>query len=635
MTPGTLKVRVVGSLLAALLAACIVLALIAATALADTYTVGTTADASGACNPTTSPCSLRQVIAHIHAHPFPPDTIIVPAGTYTLTLGQLLINDSMTIEGAGANRTVIEQTPVADRSTMGDRVFDIEAVSGGLTPTVSLSGVEVSGGDANADNPVDQFFGGDIRNSGVLTLTDDWITNGFACSGGGVGNSSGTVTIEQTLISGNHSACSGGDSGGVENFGTPASGTTPDLPGHLVIDDSTIADNDARLVGGVFSWNDDNNTLTITNSTIAGNFAQDESGGLARGPGGGLGLGEGIARVQNTIIADNFEKTGGVTTPTNCAPGPGLTSQGNNIDSGTDCHLHDTIPGQTDQSDTNPLLGPLQNNGGPTMTIAIAPGSPALDRVPRTGFGCPATDQRGVPRPQGTGCDIGAFELQVPPTCAGVTSNDTGAGTVTIGLSCSGTAPGPLTYALRSNPAHGTLAGFNPSTGVVQYTPSKGFVGTDTFSYSGASSGGAANTATVTIVVIGILDPTMTWGFAPHKSYTTIASLVAKGVMNGAKLKISCSGGGCRWKSHTSVPPTPKPKCKKGHPCPKPKQSTTDTLSGLFKGWHLRNKAKITVNIAKTGYIGKVFIFSFRPPRGPSSTISCLAPGSSTPGKGC
>ena len=218
------------------------------------------------------------MIAHIHAHPFPPDTIIVPGGTYTLTLGQLLINDSMTIEGAGANRTVIEQAPVADRSTMGDRVFDIEAVSGGLTPTVSISGVEVSGGDANADNPVDQFFGGDIRNSGVLTLTDDWITNGFACSGGGVGNSSGTVIIEQTLISGNHSACSGGDSGGVENFGTPASGTTPDLPGHLVIDDSTIADNDARLVGGVFSWNDDNNTLTITNSTIAGNFCRGRIG---------------------------------------------------------------------------------------------------------------------------------------------------------------------------------------------------------------------------------------------------------------------------------------------------------------------------------------------------------------------
>ena len=496
----------------------------------------------------------------------------------------------------------------------------------------------VAGGDANCNSsygplPTSACFGGDIFNAGTLTLTNDWITNGFACSGAGVANYDGTATIEGTLVSGNNSACSGGgdDSGGIENYGTPGS---PDLPGHLVIDDSTIAANDARLVGGVYSWNDGNNTLTITNSTIADNAATAEGGGPSRGQGGGLGLGDGIARIENTILAGNFRDT--PSDQTNCQlPGPALTSLGDNIDSGTDCHLHDTIPGQTDQSDSNPLIGPLQNNGGPTMTIAIAPGSPALNRVPRTGSGCPATDQRGVPRPQGTGCDIGAFELQVPPTCVGVTSNDTGAGTVTIGLSCGGTAPGPLTYALRSNPAHGTLAGFNPSTGVVQYTPSKGFVGTDTFSYSGASSGGTANTATVTIVVIGILDPTMTWGFAPHKSYTTIASLVAKGVMNGAKLKISCSGGGCRWKSHTSVPPTPKSKCKKGHPCPKPKQSTTDTLSGLFKGWHLRNKAKITVNIAKTGYIGKVFIFSFRPPRGPSSTISCLAPGSSTPGKGC
>ncbi len=59
------------------------------------------------------------------------------------------------------------------------------------------------------------------------------------------------------------------------------------------------------------------------------------------------------------------------------------------------------------------------------------------------------------------------------------------------------------------------------------------------------------------------------------------------------------------------------------------------SLSNSFKGWHLRNKAKITVNIVKTGYTGKVFVFSFRPPRGPSSKITCLAPGSNTPGKGC
>ncbi len=59
------------------------------------------------------------------------------------------------------------------------------------------------------------------------------------------------------------------------------------------------------------------------------------------------------------------------------------------------------------------------------------------------------------------------------------------------------------------------------------------------------------------------------------------------------------------------------------------------TLFSLFEGWHLRNKAKITVNSLKTGYIRRVFIFSFRPLNGPSSKITCLAPGSNTPRKGC
>jgi hypothetical protein len=114
-------------------------------------------------------------------------------------------------------------------------------------------------------------------------------------------------------------------------------------------------------------------------------------------------------------LASNVETTTGSTTPTNCAPGPGIASFGRNIDSGTDCHLSDTVPNQADQSDTNPLIGPLQNNGGSTMTMALLPGSPALDKVPTTGAGCPTTDQRGIPRPQGPACDIGAFELQVQP----------------------------------------------------------------------------------------------------------------------------------------------------------------------------------------------------------------------------
>jgi hypothetical protein len=76
----------------------------------------------------------------------------------------------------------------------------------------------------------------------------------------------------------------------------------------------------------IVGWNDATNTLTVTNSTIADNSSQDEQCGPARGPGGGLSLGEGTARVGNSILAGNVETTGATTTPTNCAPGPGLTS---------------------------------------------------------------------------------------------------------------------------------------------------------------------------------------------------------------------------------------------------------------------------------------------------------------------
>lgn len=427
--------------------------LAARAAQADTYTVTTTADPSTSpCPSATASCSLRQLILYVEEHSFPPDTIVVAPGTYTLQHGQLLIEGSMSIVGGGAQSTVIEEPVPADRETAGDRVFDVEPAAEGLTPIVSISGVEVAGGDANADNPLDPFFGGDIRNAGVLRLSEDWITNGFACSGGGVGNDAGTLTIDRSLISGNHSACGGGDSGGVENYGTPASSGKPNLPGHLTIEDSTVADNDARLVGGVYSWNDSSNTTLIANSTIAANSNREEAGGAARGPGGGLGLGEGTVRIENSILADNVEITAGVTTPTNCAPGPGITSLGRNIDSGSDCELSDTIPGQADQSDTNPLLEPLQNNGGATMTMALQAGSPALDKVPAAGGDCPATDQRGVPRPQGPACDIGSFELEVasrPPTGA---PNTAGSTTTTTTKT-----PGP-TCTLSSN---GTRVGFS------------------------------------------------------------------------------------------------------------------------------------------------------------------------------
>jgi len=390
--------------------ACALLAATAGSAGATPYTVGTTADLPGVC--AAGSCSLRQLIATVHATPFPPDTISVPAGTYMLDpgLGVLAITDNLSIVGAGARTTTIAMPVPADRSNAGDRVFSIAVTPGGTAPTVAISGLTISGGTAQ---PANGFFGGDILdNSAALTLSDDWITNGSAYSGGAIANTQGTLTVIRSLISGNRAPFGGGDSGAILNNGGPATATAPDPPGHLVVDSSTITGNDARLVGGIFTFGDTTNTLVIANSTIVGNASMDEPDGPLRPSGGGLGAGDGSVRVQNSILAANVAITGGVTTPANCGltAAGAVSSLGRNIDSGADCFF----AGAGDLSNTDPLLGLLKDNGGPTDTFALAPTSPAIDRIPADA-NCAAADQRGVPRPQGPACDIGAYEVRGGP----------------------------------------------------------------------------------------------------------------------------------------------------------------------------------------------------------------------------
>ncbi len=148
--------------------------------------------------------------------------------------------------------------------------------------------------------------------------------------------------------------------------------------------------------GGIFHTD---GQLTVTNSTFAGNIAP-------AGTASGILVATFGAPANMTLTNSVMEGFGGAFA---CAIEGGgaatITSGGSNVISDGSCNPN----GTTDQSSTDALLGPLADNGGPTQTQALLAGSPAIDTA--SAGACPTTDQRGVARPQGAGCDVGAFEF--------------------------------------------------------------------------------------------------------------------------------------------------------------------------------------------------------------------------------
>jgi hypothetical protein len=383
---------------------------LAVQAQAATFMVGTTNDTTGTCaNPAGGTCSLRQLINTENARPSnsPADTIFIPAGSYTLTNGPLTIQQNLVVAGAGARVvTILQQT-----TTSTARAFDV-AKNGAFTPTVTIAGLETIFGKADSTNGA---TGADVRNAGNLTLSEDdialgTVTGGF---GGGISNS-GTLTITHSLIDNNlSSAASGvGQGAGIDNVGTGTAAA------HLTIDNSTIISNTAlnsgAVGGGVLSRCTSGTSacsvVTITNSTIA-----DNDGGPGTPDAGGLLSTQGSISVQNSIVAGNTVASGA--TNSNCrAVSPGtIASLGHSLEDHADCgfkssgDLQNTDPHFLANSQGNPLG--QQDNGGNTNTIALSASSPAVDAIPAGATGCAGTDQRDVSRPQGSACDIGAYEL--------------------------------------------------------------------------------------------------------------------------------------------------------------------------------------------------------------------------------
>jgi hypothetical protein len=280
--------------------------------------------------------------------------------------------------------------------------------------TVTISNGTISG------NTTSFGAGTGIGNAegGLITLTHSTVsgnTAGINSEGAGIENDNfSTVNVIASTISGNDNSA-GLHAGGIDNSGT------------VTITGSTINGNTSFIGGGIYN----NGSITITNTTISGNSAvsypspHPGGGGIYNNSGvvtvkastisgnsASLGSGAGIhdlgfATIKNTIMAS---QSGDDCSSVNAYGS--ITDGGYNIDDDGTCGFS---AANNSFSNTDPLLDPagLRDNGGPTQTIALQPGSPAIDAIPAGVNGCATitSDQRGVSRPQGVGCDIGAFEL--------------------------------------------------------------------------------------------------------------------------------------------------------------------------------------------------------------------------------
>ena len=343
----------------------------AAPAAADTFAVDRSDDADvSTCSAAANDCTLRGAIEKVQSVGSPGSTITIPATRIVLTAPLPdLATGSFTIAGAGAR-----QTTISGNGAVGE-IFT------GTFATVTLQDLTVTGGNG-------ALFGsgavsGDIDLERVAIVDND--ETGLAAS---------NSLVQDSLIARNH---------GVQNGGVIAQGS--------VIRNSTIADNTVApepslapfvTSAGIFASQFD----IVEHSTIADNTVADGASLLT---GTQVGV---IATTSLSVVLQSSIVDGGGTGAARPNCGPAVQSQGNNVSSDLSCGL-----GRAgDRAGVDPRLGPLTDNGGPTDTMALMAGSPAID----AGAACTATDQRGLTRAQGTTCDAGAFEsaFTAPPVVA-------------------------------------------------------------------------------------------------------------------------------------------------------------------------------------------------------------------------
>ncbi|HXA42404.1 MAG TPA: choice-of-anchor Q domain-containing protein [Candidatus Solibacter sp.] len=393
--------------------------------------------------------------------------------------GQIEIKNSpvqnLTIIGNGAAKTIIDGQGEDHRILLTDDGATV-AISGvtirnahglaGLPEdglainsngSLTITSVAITGNELDATGASASFGGAGIVASGPLTVIDSAITGntlhadvtgrtGGSASGAGIflcpQVRPAPVVLSNTVVSGNAITATGAGGGGFNAIGAGIDAEyiceAPNASNTVTIDSSTVSGNSiidhstggTNLVAGGGLTTDRAQSTSIVNSTVDGNTLSSDHGPTR---GGGVVVAQSqTANMTNLTISSNVAVTGEAldseqnaihlrstilssASASGCSTTSGgtIVSDGDNLDSGSSCGLGQA----TDQHGVDPLLGALQDNGGLTQTRALLSGSPAINAVAASDCPPPVVDQRGVSRPQGPRCDIGAFEL--PQAAAG------------------------------------------------------------------------------------------------------------------------------------------------------------------------------------------------------------------------
>ena len=393
-------------------------------------------------------------------------------GTIVLTNGQLFVAPNLTIKGPGASKLAISGNNSSRVFDIGaDAIVMISGLTiksgsadtgGGIRNTGTLtltsstisgnsatSGLRVGGGIYNFPGKTltvtnstlsgnSAFAGGGIfidQYGGSVSVSNSTLSGNSATIGGGIYNWGGTLTVDNSVLSGNLAGTADilGSGAGIYNVNlyshvasttvsnstlsgnSIASGPTGGSQGgsaltnwsEMTVTSSTLSGNSGNS-GSM--WN--NGTLLVTNSTFSGNdlvilnqTVMNFTSSTLSGNGNGILNGvNGTVTLKNTILANNPAR--------NCLNSGTITSQDHNISDDTTCAIYLIQPNDfAPHTDAGLDLAGLKDNGGPTETIALLPTSVAVNAINPSSDCSVSTDQRGVSRPQGTYCDIGAFEL--------------------------------------------------------------------------------------------------------------------------------------------------------------------------------------------------------------------------------